>query len=104
MKKLLYLLPVSALFVFSTLASETNLQDELAAQMKDELGVILIRNDTHQPVQIHDGQIGKTMLCFSADLKTFALYPVRKDMFQGGQSSALARCRDRQIFISKGYV
>lgn len=104
MKKFHYLLPVCALFVFTSVASESSLQDELAEQLKDDHSVILIRNDTLQPVQIHDGQIGKTLLCFSADLKTFALYQVRKDMFKSGQSSALARCRDRQIFISKGYV
>lgn len=104
MKKFLLLLCASLLGTWAIAAANPNFQDNLAEELKSESGVILVRNDTIQPLEINEKQTGKHLLCLTGDFKKFFLYKVVKETFVNGHTTALVRCNDGRIYVGGGYL
>lgn len=104
MKKLLYSFLMFLMLPFTIVAAGPSFQEELATQMKDDMNVIFVRNDTMQPLEIRTEQIGKHLLCFGESHRNYFLLKIDKEMFYAGQPTALVRCIKGHIIVSKGYV
>ncbi len=82
---------------------EQNLQDQMAEAFKKDSSIILVRNDTDQPLELRKLHLGKFLLCLTSDFNKFSMLEVVTDMFRN-EETALARCRNGRILINRGYI
>lgn len=99
---------VFAALVFGVgIAAQAAAIPDIQAMMAEEVkkdGVLLVRNDVHDPFEVRTTNIGKYLLCLSMDFSKATLYPVTKNTFPRNETTVLVRCQDGRFYIGRGYI